>query len=61
MFDYEKNEPVTSHTTNDTPFILIGAGNVKVTDGALCDLAPTMLKLLGEEIPSEMTGKVLFE
>ena len=44
-----------------TPFILIGAGNVKVSDGALCDLAPTMLKLLGEEIPSEMTGKVLFE
>ena len=59
MFDYEKNEPVTSHTTNDTPFILIGAGDVEVREGALCDLAPTMLELLGEEIPEEMTGKSL--
>ena len=51
MFDYEKNEPVTSHTTNDTPFILIGAPDgTKVVEGALCDLAPTILELLGEEI-----------
>ena len=61
VYDYEKDEPVTSHTTNDTPFILIGAGDVKVKEGALCDLAPTMLKLLGEEIPAEMTGNVLIE
>ncbi len=62
MFDYEKNEPVTSHTTNDTPFILIGAPEgTEVEEGSLCDLAPTMLKLLGEEIPKEMTGKVLFK
>ena len=61
MFDYEKNEPVTSHTTNDTPFILIGTDAKKVREGALCDLAPTMLQLLGEEIPSEMTGRSLIE
>ena len=61
MFDYEKNEPVTSHTTNDTPFILIGTDAKKVREGALCDLAPTMLQLLGEEIPPEMTGRSLIE
>ena len=62
MFDYEKNEVVTSHTTNDTPFILIGAPEgTEVVEGALCDLAPTMLTLLGEEIPSEMNGKCLIK
>jgi 2,3-bisphosphoglycerate-independent phosphoglycerate mutase len=61
MYDFEKNEPVTSHTTNDTPFILIGAGDVKVRNGALCDIAPTMLELMGVEQPKEMTGKSLIE
>ena len=59
MYDFEKDEPVTSHTTNDTPFILIGAGDVQVNDGSLCDIAPTMLELMGIEQPSEMTGKSL--
>jgi len=61
MYDFEKNEPVTSHTTNDTPFILIGAGDVKVSDGALCDIAPTMLELMGISQPEEMTGKSLIQ
>ncbi|MBP3285089.1 MAG: 2,3-bisphosphoglycerate-independent phosphoglycerate mutase [Clostridia bacterium] len=59
MYDYQKNEPVTSHTVNDTPFLLIGAGDVEVREGALCDLAPTILELLGEAQPKEMTGKSL--
>jgi len=59
MYDYAKDEPVTSHTVNDTPFLLIGAGDVKVAEGALSDLAPTILELLGEEQPVEMTGKSL--
>lgn len=61
MYDYKKNEPVTSHTVNDTPFILIGAKDTKVKEGALCDLAPTILELLGETQPSEMTGNSLIE
>jgi len=59
MYDYAKDEPVTSHTVNDTPFLLIGAGDVKVNEGALSDLAPTILELLGEQLPAEMTGKSL--
>jgi len=61
MYNYETNEPVTSHTTNDTPFILIGTDAKKVKDGALCDIAPTMLKLMGVEQPVEMTGESLIE
>ena len=62
MFDYVKNEPVTSHTTNDTPFILLGAPEgTEVNNGALCDLAPTILKLLGEKIPEEMNGNSLIK
>jgi len=61
MYNYETNEPVTSHTTNDTPFILIGTDAKKVKDGALCDIAPTMLELMGVEQPAEMTGESLIE
>ena len=61
MFNYETNEPVTSHTTNDTPFILIGTDVKKVKNGALCDIAPTMLEVMGIEKPVEMTGNSLIE
>ena len=47
----------TAHTTNPVPLLVVGAGDVKLRqDGKLADLAPTMLKLLNLEIPSEMTG-----
>ena len=45
--------------SKEMPFILIGTDVKKVREGALCDLAPTMLQLLGEEIPPEMTGRSL--
>ena len=61
MYDFEKNEPVTSHTANDVPYVLIGAGDVELDDGALCDIAPTMLELMGVEQPAEMTGKSLIK
>ena len=38
--------------------ILVNGGD-SIADGALCDLAPTMLKLLGLDQPEEMTGKAL--
>lgn len=54
--------PFTAHTTNLVPCILVSNRyqNVKLQDGALCDLAPTLLHFLGIEQPKEMTGKILF-
>lgn len=48
----------TAHTTNLVP-VLITSKDIKVGSGALCDVAPTMLDLLGLEQPKEMTGKSL--
>ena len=61
--DYEINEdgtPNTAHTLNLVPFFVIDnqfKGNVQV--GKLGDVAPTILKMMGLEIPSLMTGNVL--
>ena len=55
--------PYTAHTTNPVPFILVGDQyrDIKLPEsGSLCDIAPTILKLLALEIPPEMTGKPLF-
>lgn len=51
--------PVTSHTTNKVPLILVGDKNIKLREGILADLAPTLLELLGLEKPKEMTGESL--
>ncbi|MBN2559130.1 MAG: 2,3-bisphosphoglycerate-independent phosphoglycerate mutase, partial [Clostridia bacterium] len=50
---------ITAHSTNPVPFIVIGQGKVKVRNGILADLAPTMLKILGLEKPPGMTGESL--
>lgn len=60
--DYMINEdgsPNTAHTTNPVPCILIDADYKQIKDGILADLAPTILTLMGMEIPREMTGEVL--
>lgn len=50
----------TAHTTNPVPFALIGCGDVKLrNDGRLCDLSPTILKIMDLPQPKEMTGKSL--
>jgi 2,3-bisphosphoglycerate-independent phosphoglycerate mutase len=62
MVDPKTGEPHTAHTTNPVPFLLIDEGSLGAKlsgDGALEDVAPTMLGLLGIEQPSEMTGKDL--
>jgi 2,3-bisphosphoglycerate-independent phosphoglycerate mutase len=48
--------PDTAHTTNPVPLIVVGAGDVALREGRLCDLCPTMLDLMGLEQPAEMTG-----
>ena len=58
MWD-ENNNVVTSHTTSKVPFIITKDVNLK--SGKLADIAPTILYLLGLDIPSEMTGENLIE
>lgn len=57
----ENGHPNTSHTTNPVPFILIGNAvkNLKLQNGRLCDVAPTILNLMHIQPPIEMTGKNL--
>jgi 2,3-bisphosphoglycerate-independent phosphoglycerate mutase len=61
MIDPVTHGPHTYHTTNPVPFILVtDDGRVKLrTNGALQDIAPTILGVLGEQQPKEMTGRDL--
>ncbi len=62
MWDEAQNAPFTAHTTLPVPCMLIDNTRKDVTlrkGGRLCDLAPTLLELLGLPIPAEMTGKSL--
>ena len=60
MRDPETGQPLTSHTTGPVPLVYVGARDLEFPDeGRLCDIAPTMLRLLGLPIPPEMTGQVL--
>lgn len=60
MIDYDTGEPVTAHTTNPGPFIIIGYGeNIKLRPGRLADITPTMLAIMGLPKPGEMTGESL--
>jgi 2,3-bisphosphoglycerate-independent phosphoglycerate mutase len=64
MLDLKTGQPHTAHTSNPVPFHLIGeefVGAKLREGGALEDVAPTMLGLLGIEKPSEMTGSDLRE
>ncbi|WP_264339077.1 MULTISPECIES: 2,3-bisphosphoglycerate-independent phosphoglycerate mutase [unclassified Wolbachia] len=58
MFDEENNTPHTAHTLNKVPFI-VSCNNLKLRDGRLSDIAPTILQLLGIKKPNEMTGSSL--
>ncbi|MBK8926897.1 MAG: 2,3-bisphosphoglycerate-independent phosphoglycerate mutase [Crocinitomicaceae bacterium] len=51
--------PNTAHSLNPVPVIVLDNSVTKVQNGILADVAPTILHLMGLEIPAEMTGKVL--
>jgi len=57
----EDGSPNTAHSLNPVPCILITNDKKysTVKNGRLCDVAPTVLTLMGIDIPEEMTGKVL--
>ena len=62
LMSFEDGAPCTAHTTNPVPFIVAGdkfVGKTLRTGGALCDVAPTLLDVMGVEKPKEMEGKSL--
>lgn len=61
MIDYENGGPFTAHTTYVVPLIGIGLGDAKLKEGKLADLTPTILDIMGEAKPAEMTGSSLLQ
>lgn len=58
----ENGDVFTAHTTNPVPLIYVGDRDITFREeGALCDLAPTLLELMNMERPVEMTGYSLIE
>lgn len=57
MKDLTTGQPYTAHTNLPVPFIYVGREATMREGGRLSDIAPTMLYLMGMDIPKEMTGK----
>ncbi|MEM7465381.1 MAG: 2,3-bisphosphoglycerate-independent phosphoglycerate mutase [Pseudomonadota bacterium] len=55
------DDPHTAHTSNLVPLVYVGRQGKVSSGGCLSDIAPTMLALMGVEIPDEMTGRNLIE
>ena len=53
--------PFTAHTTNPVPFIVVNKECNLREGGKLCDIAPTMLDIMGLEKPAEMDGVSLIK
>ena len=60
MIDPLTKKVHTAHTSNPVPLIVGGLGDINLAEGALCDIAPTVLKIMNIDVPKEMTGKSLF-
>ncbi len=61
MVDFETGQPFTAHSTNPVPFVLINCKKAKglKKGGKLCDIAPTLLDMMGVAKPDDMTGESL--
>jgi 2,3-bisphosphoglycerate-independent phosphoglycerate mutase len=62
MIDYSTGEPMTAHTTDPVPFLYVANNATEMREGGvLADIAPTMLQIMGLEVPVQMTGKTLIK
>jgi 2,3-bisphosphoglycerate-independent phosphoglycerate mutase len=61
MLNDETSQPHTAHTTNLVPLLYIGRPAHMTGNGALSDIAPSLLYIMNMEIPPEMTGTPLIE
>ncbi|HEY3327723.1 MAG TPA: 2,3-bisphosphoglycerate-independent phosphoglycerate mutase [Novimethylophilus sp.] len=61
MQDHANHQPHTQHTTNLVPFIYVGRPAQLHATGALSDIAPTLLRMMGLPQPREMTGHSLVD
>jgi len=61
MQDELNDQPHTQHTTNRVPFLYMQENVTLREGGNLSDIAPTILELINEKVPSEMTGKNLIK
>jgi 2,3-bisphosphoglycerate-independent phosphoglycerate mutase len=60
LIDREAEQPHTAHTTNPVPLIYVGTqASALMDNGALCDIAPTLLQIMGLKQPAAMTGRSL--
>ncbi len=58
----EDGTPNTAHSLNPVPCVYVTENkDAKVENGRLADVAPTILKIMGLEVPAEMNGKVLIK
>jgi 2,3-bisphosphoglycerate-independent phosphoglycerate mutase len=61
MRDDTNGQPHTAHSNNPAPLVYVGREGGLMEGGALCDIAPTLLDILGLEKPGEMTGRSLLK
>ncbi len=61
MLDPASGQPHTAHSCNLVPLVYVGRDGQLMEGGALCDIAPTLLYILGLEQPEEMTGRSLLK
>ena len=61
MIDLKTGEPITSHTTFNVPIIVVSDRVSAIKSGALTDVAPTLIDLMGLTKPKEMTGMSLIQ
>ncbi|KAI8096986.1 2,3-bisphosphoglycerate-independent phosphoglycerate mutase [Halteromyces radiatus] len=64
MLSDDFKSPFTAHTCSPVPFVMASSKNYKFIDnakGALCDVAPTILRVMGMDVPKEMSGRSLLK
>ncbi|MGB2065274.1 MAG: 2,3-bisphosphoglycerate-independent phosphoglycerate mutase [Marinomonas gallaica] len=60
MLSDDGSQPLTSHTLEPVPLVMVTPqANWSLKEGALCDIAPTILEMMGMDVPAEMTGHSL--